>query len=239
MAVIEDLMALLGKLPDGTPDDVKVGVKELFQKLTVEAGKAKTDLESYKKGDSEYKKLTKKLKDAGIEEDRYDSIAEELGVKKTLQDELAITMAAHKEALKKTKELEGQLKATKMESVLGRKIEEAAKTYKTPDGANVKISDRFIDKKALYADIDLGSDLLIQDRLNTVLKSAYENQTAFMKELGLDGTPVHKVTVGDSTFGSGKALDTSAVKAVLDKQSGSLDAAARALTMYEQQSKAA
>lgn len=234
MTLLEQLVELLGKLPEGTPDEVKGEVKGLFQKMSVEAGKAKTDLEVFKKGDSEYKKLTKKFKDAGIDEDQFDNLAEELGVKKTLQDELAITITAHKEALKKNKELETAVKTMRMESVLGRKAEEAMSSFKTPEGQTIKISERFLDKKELFKDIDLTSELLVQDRINNVLKTAYESQSAFMKELGLDGHPIHKVTVGESPFGSGKALDTSAVKAVINKSNGSLDSAAQALTLYEQ-----
>ncbi len=58
-----------------------------------------------------------------------------------------------------------------------------------------------------------------------------------MKEIGMDGHPIHQVKVGESTFGSGKALDTASIRAVIDKSNGSFDAAAQALTMYEQAAK--
>lgn len=236
---MEELIKLLASMQDGTPvpPEFKASIKDLFQKMSVEAGKAKTDLESYKKGDSEYKKLTKKLKDAGIEEDRYDSIAEELGVKKTLQDEVAIYKATGAETLKALKEAQGQVARMQMENVLGRKIDEVAKSYKTPDGKTVKISDRFIDKTELYKKLDLESEVLVQDRISKVMAAAYENQSAFMKEVGLDGHPVHQVQIGESNFGSGKVLDVSSVKAVMAQSKGSLDGAAQALTLYENAAK--
>lgn len=234
MATMEALVELLGKMPDGTSDDLKSGLKKLFQEVTVEAGKAKTDLETAKKGDSEYKKLAKKLKDSGLNEDQLDSVAEQLGYKKTLEDEYAIMAATVKEKDKAYKELERQVKFTKIENTLGNKAKDAIAQFKTPEGQTVKISERFLDKKELFKDIDLSNELLIQERVNNIVKTAFENQSAFMKEIGLDGTPIHKVNLGESQFGSGKVLDTSTVKAVLNNQHGSLDAAAQALTLYEQ-----
>lgn len=234
MATMEALIELMGKLPDGVPDEFKSGVKKLFQEVTVEAGKAKTDLETAKKGDSEYKKLAKKLKDSGLSEDQLETVAEQLGYKKTLEDEFAIMAATLKEKDKAYKELERTVKATKIEHTLSTKAQQAMSQFKTPEGQAVKISERFLDKKELFKDIDLSNEVLIQERVNNIVKAAYENQAAFMKEIGLDGTPIHKVNLGEGQFGSGKALDTGAVKAVLQKQNGSLDAAAQALTLYEQ-----
>lgn len=238
MALMEQLIEALNKLPEGS-DDLKTSIKGIFQAVNQEAGKAKTDLESYKKGDSEYKKLQKKFKDAGFTEDQFEELAEERGVRKTIQDELEIQQSLYKEALKQKRDLEAQVKLNKMENVVGRKAEELAKAYKTADGKTVKISERFIDKKELFKDIDLESDLIVQDRVQRVMNAAFESQSAFMKELGIDfqGQPVHKVPVGESILGSGKVLvDTALVKSVLDTNHGSIDAAAQALTMYEQAS---
>lgn len=233
MDIMEQLVDLLGKLPEGTPDEVKTGVKGLFQKVSVEAGKAKTDLEGYKKGDSQYKKLQKQLKDADLNEEQFEEVAAKLGYAKTLEDEHAIVKATLQETIKAKKELEKNLNFMKLENVLGKKVEDVAKAYKTPEGQTIKISERFIDKKELYKDIDLSSEVIVQDRIQNVMKAAFENQTAFMKELGMEGTPIHKVNVGESTFGSGKALDTAAIAAVLKQSKGSLDGAAQALGMYE------
>jgi hypothetical protein len=233
MDIMEQLVELLGKLPEGTPDEVKTGVKGLFQKVSVEAGKAKTDLEGYKKGDSQYKKLQKQFKDSGLDEEQIDLIAEKLGYAKTLEDEHAIVQATLKETVKAKKDLENSIKVMKLETVLGGKVQEVAKAYKTPEGQTIKISERFIDKKELYKDIDLNSEVLVQDRIQNVMKSAFENQSAFIKELEMEGTPVHTVNVGQSTFGSGKALDTAAVVSVIKQSKGSLDGAAHALGMYE------
>lgn len=233
MATMEQLMELFGKLPDGTTDEFKNGVKKLFQEFSTEAGKAKSDLESYKKGDSEYKKLKKKLEDSGLSADQLDTVAEQLGYKKTLEDEYAIQNATMKELQKKLKEAERDLKYTKIESTLGGKAKEAMTNFKTENGQVVKISERFLDKKELFKDIDLNSELLVTERINQVVKTAYENQSAFLKEIGQDGTPVHKVNLGESQFGSGKALDVGVIKNTLKTNNGSLDAAAVALTMYE------
>lgn len=241
MDLMEQLVGLMGKLPDGTPDEFKNELKGLFQKVNVDAGKAKTDLESYKKGDSQYKTLSKKLKEVNLTEDQLDDIANQLGYKKTLEDEHAILQAAYKESLKKNKENETAIKQSKMESILGRKFEEVAKAYKTPDGKTVKLADDFLDKKELYKDLDLDSELLVQDRIQKIAAATYDKQATFMQKLGVnwEGVPVHKVNVGDGNFGSGKALDHSAVKAVIEKSQGSADAAAIALTMYEQAAKSA
>lgn len=241
MDLMEQLMESLGKLPDGTTDETKNLIKGLFQKVNVEAGKAKTDLETFKKGDTEYKKLTKKFKDAGIDESQFDNLAEELGVKKTLQDEVMIYKAKMAEDAKAIKEKDKALMTMKMESVLGKKVDEQKSAYTTPEGKQVKISEKFIDKTELYKQLDLESEVMVQDRIQKVMKTAYENQSAFMKELGVnfEGQPVHTVPTGESKFGSGKALDTASVKAVLDKRNGSLEAAAQALTLYENAAKAA
>lgn len=235
MDLMEQLMALLGK--DGIPDDSKKDIKALFQTMTVEAGKAKTDLESYKKGDSDYKKLKNKLAEQGLTEDQLDSIAEQLGVKKTLQDEHGILKAVADASAKALKDANNKIERMNMENILGRKIEQVAQAYKTPDGKTVKISERFIDKNELFKKLDLESELLVQDRISKVMATAFENQTAFMKEVGMDGIPVHQVKVGEVAFGSGKALDTATIAAVVKQNKGSLDGAAQALTMYEQASK--
>lgn len=236
MDLMEQLIENLGKLPDGTPDDVKTGIKSLFQQVNQKAGKAATDLESYKTGALSYQKLKKKLAEANLDESQLDTIADQLGVTKTLEDELAFKEITNKELNKKVKELNEQLVTMKMEGKLGSKVSDLAKAYKTPDGKTVKLSDRFIDKKELYKPIDLEQDVLVQDRIDRVLKAAYESQSAFMKEVGMEfpsGQPLHKVPLGDGNFGSGKALDEGAVIAVLKGASGSQEAAARALTMYE------
>lgn len=236
MDLMEQLIENLGKLPDGTPDEVKAGIKTLFQQVNQKAGKAATDLETYKTGAMSYQKLKKRLAEADLDESQLDTIAEQLGVKKTLEDELAFKDITNKELNKKVKELTETITTMKMESKLGSKVSDLAKAYKTPDGKTVKLSDRFIDKKELYKQIDLEQDVLVQDRIDRVLKAAYESQSAFMKEVGMEfpsGQPLHKVQLGDGNFGSGKALDESAVIATLKGQDGNLDAAARALTMYE------
>jgi hypothetical protein len=171
-----------------------------------------------------------------LSEDQLDTIAEELGVKKTLQDELVIKDAANKELNKKVRELEASITSIKMESTVGSKALEAAKAYKTPEGKTVKLSEKFIDKKELFKPLDLSSDVIVQDRVQNVLKAAYESQLAFMKEVGVDfqGQPVHPVKTGDGVFGAGKALDEAAIAATLKDKHGDKDAAARALTLYEQ-----
>lgn len=235
MDLMEELVASLGKLPDGTSDDLKANIKTLFQQVNQKAGKAATDLETYKKGASDYSKLSKKLKDAGLDEGQLETVAEELGIKKTLQDELAIKEASTRELNKKVKELEGTLFSMKMENTLGVKVTDAAKAYKTPDGKTVKLSDRFIDKKELYKPLDLESDVLVQDRIDRTLKAAYESQAAFMKEIGSEfpGAQVHKVNVGEGNMGSGKVFDETAVVTSLKGANGDKEAAIRALSEYE------
>ncbi len=233
--LMEQLVAALSGLPDGTPDAAKSGIKTLFQQVNQKAGKAATDLESYKTGAMSYQKLKKKMAEHNLTEDQLDTIAEELGVKKTLQDELAIKEVTTRELNKKVRDLEGTITSMKMESTVGAKATEAAKSYKTPDGKTVKLSDKFIDKKELFKPIDLSSDVVVQDRVQSVLKAAYESQVAFMKEVGMEfqGQPVHAVKTGEGVFGSGKALDPAAIAAVLKDRNGDLDSAAMALTMLE------
>lgn len=234
MDLMEQLIAELGKLPDGTSDEVKSGIKELFQTVNKKAGKASTDLETYKKGHTEYQKLVKRLTDAGVDESNFDTIADELGVKKTLQDELEVTKIGNKELMNKVKELEKTLNRTKMETVLGSKVAEAAKAYTTQDGKKVTILDDFIDKSELFKQLDLENDVLVQDRVKRVLDTAFTNQNNIMKKLGVDGVKLHQVPQGDGGVGSNAGIvDANQVRGIMEKSGGSIDAAAQALTMYD------
>ncbi len=234
MDLMEQLLAELGKLPEGTADEVKSGIKDLFQTVSKKAGKASTDLETYKKGATEYQKLTKRLNELGIDAEDFDKIADEMGVKKTLQDELEVTKIGNRDLMSKVKELEKTLTRTKMETVLGSKVAEASKAYQTQDGKKIAILEDFIDKGELFKAIDLDNDVLVQDRIKRVLDTAFTTQSNIMKKLGADGVNLHKIPEGEGSVGSTiGVVDTNQVRGIMSKSNGSLDAAAQALTMYD------
>jgi hypothetical protein len=235
MDPMEQLMALL-KSHEGLPDDAKSGIKNLFQEVTKKAGKAATDMETYKKGHTEYQKLIKKLEAADIDPDRFDSIAEELGVKKTLQDEVELYKLQNKDLATKFKEAEKRMNRLTLENTLGRKVEELSKAYTTADGKKVKIAEKFINKDELYKAIDVTNDVLVQDRIKRVLDTAFTDQVNFIKDLGLpEGVPLHGVPQGEGAPGSNKGyVDPNQVRGIMSQYNGSLDAAAQVLTMYEQ-----
>jgi hypothetical protein len=234
MDLMEQLLAELGKLPDGTADEVKSGIKELFQTVSKKAGKASTDLEVYKKGHTDYQKMVKRLTDQGVDPENFDAFADELGIKKTLQDELEITKLANKDLASKYKEMEKTILRNKMESVLGKRVDEAAKAYTTVDGKKIAILDDFIDKSELFKPLDLENDVLVQDRVKRILDTAFTTQSNIMKKLGADGVSLHKVPEGEGSVGSAVGpVDTNQVRGIMSKSNGSLDAAAQALTMYD------
>lgn len=239
MDLMEQLVAALAKLPEGTSDEVKSGIKSLFQDVSKKAGKASTDLETYKKGHTDYQKLTRRLEEMGISEDKFDEMANEMGVKKTLQDELEIYKAQNKDLATKYKDIEKTLTRTKMETILGSKVNEAAKAYTTAEGKKIAVLEDFIDKTELFKPLDLENDVLVQDRVKRVLDTAFTNQSNLMKKLGVDAVQLHPVKTGEAQVGSNiGAVDTNQIRGIMKDSGGNnLDAVAQALTMYENAAK--
>jgi uncharacterized phage infection (PIP) family protein YhgE len=233
---IEQLVELLKGLPDGTSDDTKKALKDLFQDMTKEAGKAKTDLEQYKKGDTEYKKLYKKFQDNGLKPEQIDEVLADMGVKKSLADELEVFKRLASEKDKEAKETAKQLREFKVEMTMTEKVKAAMAEFKDPEGKPQKIVEKFINKKELFKDIDLDSPVLVQDRISKVLTTAYQEQAAFMKDLGVEfgAKTVHTVPSGDGSFGSGKALDLGQLKTTMNKAGNTIDGAAMALELAMQ-----
>lgn len=228
---IEKLVEMLKGLPEGTTEETKSAIKSLFQEMTKEAGKAKSDLEQYKKGDGEYKKLYNKFKENGYTPDQIDDILGEMGVKKTLAEELEVFKRIAADNEKKAKESEKALNAFKVELTMKEKVKAALTDFKDKDGKPYKLVEEFIDEKALTKDIDVSSDVLVQDRLSKVLADAYQKQEAFMKKTGASfgAQTTHTVPTGDGQFGSGKALDLTQIRKTMNDGGNGIDAAARAL----------
>lgn len=232
---MEKLLALLAKLGEGIGEDVKTEFKSLFQELNKDRGKALTDLEAYKKGDSSYRELVKKLKEAGIPEGEWDKVSETLGVKKSLQDEIEIYKITLKDREGKLSESEKKVKRMVAETTLGKKLDEAVTDFKTPEGKQAKIISKFLEKHRedlFKQDLDLTSEVIVGDAIKKVVDKAYAEQTAFFKEAGInpEAILVHKVTPGDGKTGS-VGVDVTQVRTVLKDGRGSLDAAARAMAL--------
>lgn len=238
MDLMEQLMAELGKLPDGTSDEIKSGIKDLFSTVSKKAGKASTDLETYKKGHTDYQKMVKRLTENGVDPENFDTFADELGIKKTLQDEIEIYKLQNKELGGKVKEMEKAQNRMKMENVLNTKVADAAKAYKTQDGKTVNILEDFIDKTELFKPLDLENDVLVQDRVKRVLDTAFTNQSVIAKKLGADLVALHKVPQGDGgTVSTAGVVEVSQIRGIMEKSGGTLDAVAQALTLYENAAK--
>lgn len=230
---IEKLLELFKGLPDGTTDETKTAIKALFQEVTKEAGKAKSDLEQYKDGDGKYKKLYKKFQDNGYTPDQIDEILSEMGVKKSQGEELEVYKRLASDYEKKVKDSEKALNLFKVEVTMKEKIKQAVADFKDKDGKPYKLVEDFINEKELTKDIDITSDVLVQDRLNKILTDAYQKQEAFMKKTGatFGGQTTHTVPIGDGQFGSGKALDLAQVRKTMNEGGNDVNAAARALQL--------
>jgi vacuolar-type H+-ATPase subunit I/STV1 len=230
---IEQLVDILKGLPEGIAEDTKKAIKDLFQDVTKEAGKAKTDLEQYKTGATEYKKLYKKFQDNGLKPEQIDEVLADMGVKKSLSDELEVMKRIATEKEKEAKDYQKQLNAFKVETTMSEKVKAAMNEFKDSEGKPQKVLEKFINKKELFKDIDLESPVLVQDRISKVLTAAYQEQVAFMKDLGVEfgAKTTHTVPVGDGQFGSGKALDLGQLKKTMNEGGNNIDAAARALQL--------
>lgn len=233
---IEKLLELFKGLPEGTTDEAKTQIKNLFQETTKEAGKAKSDLEQYKDGDGKYKKLFKKFQDNGYTPDQADEMIAGMGVKKSLEEELEVFKRIALDNEKKAKDSEKALNLFKVEITMKEKVRTAVAEFKDKDGKPYKLVEDFIDDKALIKDIDVTSDVLVTDRLNKVLTDAYQKQEAFMKKTGATfaGQTTHTVPVGDGSFGTGKALDLGQLKTTMNKAGNTIDGAAMALELASQ-----
>lgn len=238
---MEKFLAWLGSLPEGVTEAQKTEIRDLYKEKTVEAGKAKTDLESYKAGDLSYKALVAKLKAAGIDPEKFDEVAKKLGVTKSLEEEIEIFKVADQQKTTKLAEAEKKIQRMTAEGVLGKKLDLAIAEYKTAEGKPVKIIDDFLDKEGLFKqNIDLTSDVLVSDAIKKVLDAAVVKQGEFFKKAGInpDAVGVHIVKATDGGT-STQTLDVNATRQILKTGGGSVDSVARAFELAAQAEKAA
>jgi hypothetical protein len=74
---------------------------------------------------------------------------------------------------------------------------EARKNFKNDKGEVVTLVDDFIDSGKLYADVsDLSNEVLLKERVDTVLKDAFQKQESIKAKFGFQGNTTHGVPEG-------------------------------------------
>ena len=211
---LENFLSALDKLPE-EQKDLKGELKTLYQKVNKEKGEALTDLTTIKEKNNELKSktdrleksatdfetLTAALKKLNIDMSNADKLAEQLQIEKTDQDKIKQLEAIAKEAQDKLKDAETKLRNIDVEKKLQPKLEEAIKNFKDKDGNAYKLSNHFIDKQELLeSNLDLDSEVLVNDAITKALNKGYEKQVNFQKETGfvLDEKQIHDVNTGDT-----------------------------------------
>ena len=250
MSVFEDIIAKLEKLPD-EHKDVATGIKDLAQLLNQDRGKALTDLEAVKGKNKElqgfqssYSELMAALSAAGVETKNAKEVAEKLKVKKTDDEASAELQRVLKETDKQLKEALAKNARFEMASTLKPSLEKAIKEWKDKDGNPKTIADKFIEqfKDELYKPLDLTSEVMVNERITTVLKGAEQAQDTLLSELGQAGIigkehTVHKVDTGGGHFAGNQNPDSAAVFEKVRTSGGSIDSVAEGIALVRAQQK--
>lgn len=217
--------------------------KELLEKIADEALRAELDAEysslSKEKGengrklmekDSEMSKLREKLtesasyseafavlKSKGVNPKDIPAMLDKLKVTKTLEDDLTIASHALAERDSELKELRNFKKTVEVRTAVGKYIAEEKANFKNEKGEQIKLLERFIPEDKLYADIDISNEVLIRERVKSVLKDGLQMQEAVAKEFGFQGNAVHQIPEGKGGVGVGVPV-SSQLKEVAQKQ---------------------
>ncbi len=246
----EKILENLEKMPEDQKE-LKDGLVVLIKGLNQEKGSALSDLSRFKetnkelldktkdleKGNASYTELLTLLGKQGIEAKEAEKILKSLKVDKTAADEL--------EALKKiTKDQETKLKGynevaakQKIKDALNPKIDVAIKQFKDKDGREYFLSRKFLNEEEVFKEIDVTSDVLVNDRITKGLTDAHEKQEKFKEDTGMDFTrKVHKVDVdGDRHYSdNGGKLDGEKLMKNIRDEHGSLDSVTRGIAEFRQ-----
>lgn len=170
----------------------------VFKEMEVELGTRGKDLNLYKSDALTYKKLKDTLKAIGVDDpSNVDKVAEKLKINKDAAEEKEALTAIAKQLAEEKKAIEKEYSQFKVKTTLTDKFNSARNNFKDEKGKGIKIADDFIDNNKLFAELDLSNELLVQQRIDGVLKEAYDKQAKLVATLGIPGFTPPSVPEGN------------------------------------------
>ncbi len=150
-----------------------------------------------------YSEAFKVLKDKGVDLKTIPVLLEKLKVTKTLEDDLFLATQAVRERDTELADLRSFKKQVVVKTAVGKYLAEELANFKDESGKQIKVLERFIPEEKLYADIDVTNEVLIRERVKSVLKDGLQAQEAVRKEFGFQGSPLHTIPEAEGGIGGG------------------------------------
>lgn len=192
---------MLEKVAD---EELRKQMKDEFTKVKVEAGERGRkliekdgELNTLKKGKSEWEATFNLLKSKGMDPKDIPSILDKMEIQKTVEDDNKLLTALYKAEQDKSKAFEKKAKDYEIRTAVDTVFNEVRKNFKTDKGEAITVVDDFIDHGKLYADIsDPNNKVLLEQRAKEVLTGALQKQEAIKAKFGFQGAPTFKVPEG-------------------------------------------
>ena len=242
MSAYEQGLEAISKIEDA---ELKANLESTLKALNQDAGKAKGDITKIKLRNeeleglvketstkaSEWKEVMKVFADNGVDAVKAAKLAEDLKIAKSKEDENAELKRLLKEKDNKVKTYEEKQRFQEFKSKMDPILQKALSEFKDKDGNSIKIALDFIDQEALYKDLDLDSEVLVNDRLNKVLEAGFNKQQKFFENNGVDfARDVHGVrTGGDRHFSGNKGIDLNKINEFSVKAGGDIESVTQAM----------
>jgi hypothetical protein len=174
---------LLEKITD---PDLKTALDSEFSTVNQKAGEhgrklieKDTEISQLREKVSEtasYSEAFKLLKEKGVDTKDIPKMLEKMKVAKTLEDDLKIATDALAERDRDLGELKKFKKTIEVKTAVEKVLAEERAAFKDDKGQVIKLIDRYIPADKLYADIDVSNEVLIRERVKTVLKDGLTHQ---------------------------------------------------------------
>jgi restriction endonuclease len=121
-----------------------------------------------------------------------------------MEDDLFLVTQTLKEKDRELGELKAFKRTREVREAVGKHLAEEMANFRDESGKQIKVLDRFIPEDKLYADIDISNEVLIRERVKSVLKDGLQAQEAIRRDLGYQGTPLHTVPEAQGGVGGGQ-----------------------------------
>jgi hypothetical protein len=176
-----------------------------------------------------YSEAFKLLKEKGVDTKDIPKMLEKMKLTKTMEDDLKIATQSITEFQSEVSELRRFKKSIEVKDAIAKVLAEEKTNFKDAAGKPIVVIDDFIDSNKLYADIDVTNEVLVRERVKSVLKDGLQTQESMKKKFGFQGNPTH--IVPESQGGFGGAVNPAAVLQEIVKKEGPVGAMSEYLKM--------
>lgn len=182
----------LKKQLDDEFTSVSTRAGEHGRKLIEKDGEIKTLKDKLGESTS-YAEAFQVLKKHGVDAKDIPAMLEKMKMNKTLEDDVFVLSQSNKEKDTELADLRKFKKTVEVRTAVGKFLAEEKANFKDEAGKQINVLDRFISEEKLFADIDVSNEVLIRERVKSVLKDGLQAQEAVRKEFGFQGSPTHPV----------------------------------------------